>query len=300
MKDEQTLRKYLLGNMPVEEQEDIELWLMSDEEAYDLLEAAEDDLVDDALRGELKGPDLDQFNTHFLIAPERKGKLQFSRSLHRFIDSRSVPEPSSFWATVRASLHLRPSLVYAVSALIIVIVIGGVWSARKQAELQQRLDSTLSVLAETSRQRDELQKQLKQAQTATEDVRRQVRGTPTVSAPKPTLLAVNLIPNLTRTASNVPVVAITGDTRFVQFSLALLDDNYSSYRVSLRNAGGKELWSEDHLTSMVTANGKAVMLVVPGNLLVPADYNFVLSGISDSQPPENINTFLFRIARRPS
>ena len=70
-KDEAVLRKYLLGNMSPEEQEEIELWLMSNEDAYCLLEAAEDDLIDDLLSGRLAVRDLDRFQTYFLVALER-------------------------------------------------------------------------------------------------------------------------------------------------------------------------------------------------------------------------------------
>src|SRR5215475_6993365 len=84
-KDEKTLRKYLLGEVSAEEQEEIDLWLMSNEEAYDLIEAAEDDLIDESLAGGLESDELDRFNNHFLAAAERRRKLQFSRSLQRFI-----------------------------------------------------------------------------------------------------------------------------------------------------------------------------------------------------------------------
>jgi hypothetical protein len=189
------------------------------------------------------------------------------------------------------------------ATLLAALLVGGVWTTKKQMALQQRLDSTINQLVETVRQRDELQQQLKKTQPATDDLRKQVHALEeTVVRRKsgqapPTLIAVNLIPNLTRTASNVPAVAITSSTRFVQFSLLLLDDNYPSYRVLLRDADGKELWNEDGLSSIVTSDGKAIVVLVPVSLLRPADYTLSLSGISTPQAPENIGTFLFRIVR---
>jgi hypothetical protein len=303
MKDWETIKKYLLGNLPPEEQEDLELWLMSDDQAYDLLEAVEDDLIDASLRGELKGSDLDQFNSHFLIAPERKRKLQFSRSLIRFIDRPPVPERTSFWAALRALFQFR-ALVYAVPVLLFVVLVGSFWLARKQNQLQRQLDSTLNQLAETNRQRDELQKQLQETQATIGEQQKQLRAVDTATQPKsvgasPALIAVNLIPNLTRTANNIPAVGLPADTQFVQFSLALLDDNYPAYRVALRDANGRELWSKDGLTSKSSPDGMAIVFLVPGSLLAPADYTLTLSGISTSKTPETINTFLFRTVRRP-
>src|SRR5262245_37473132 len=79
-KDENTLRRYLLGDVSPDERQEIEVWLMSVDEAYDILVAAEDDLIDESLNGKLKKTDLEQFNSFFLAAPERQCKLAFARS----------------------------------------------------------------------------------------------------------------------------------------------------------------------------------------------------------------------------
>src|SRR6516162_1973666 len=97
VKDWETLKRYLLGTVSPAEQQDVERWLICDDRAYDQLEAAEDELIDTFLRGELRGRDLDQFNSHFLTAPERNRKLQFSRSLIRFLDGPLVQERPSSW-----------------------------------------------------------------------------------------------------------------------------------------------------------------------------------------------------------
>src|SRR5262249_40220070 len=91
VQNDAALRRYLLGMTSSEESEAVELWLMSDEDAYDLLEAAEDDLIDDALSGQLSRADRNLFENHFLAAPERQRKYQFSRSLKRVIATRNVP-----------------------------------------------------------------------------------------------------------------------------------------------------------------------------------------------------------------
>ena len=91
--DEKTLRRSFLGIASQAEQEAIDLWLLSDEDAYDLLTAAEDDLIDDSLTGHLTVEDLHRFRNHFLVAPERQRKLQFSRAFQRFAaDSREIHE----------------------------------------------------------------------------------------------------------------------------------------------------------------------------------------------------------------
>ena len=106
VKDWEVLKNYLLGKASPAEEEEVERWLMSDDQAYDLLEAAEDELIDTFLRGKLRGRDLDRFNSHFLKAPERNRKLQFSRSLIRFIDGPLAQERTPSWVA-QAVLQLR-------------------------------------------------------------------------------------------------------------------------------------------------------------------------------------------------
>lgn len=304
-KDENSLRKYLLGEMSPEPQEELELWLMSDDEAYDLLVAAEDDLIDDSLAGKLTRDESSRFNNHFLAAPERRHKLQFGRSFQRFVSSTErARKPSSFWAELARFLEYRPAARYALSALVLVITLGGGWSVFKIVTLQKQLNSTTSQLAEAGRQRDEVKRQLDESQSLGEKMRGQVQSLEeTIAAVKfartpETLLAFNLIPGISRSSTQIPNLAIPANARLVQFSLTLLDDNYPSYRAALMDANGQELWTRDRLPATATREGKAVVLTVPAELLSNGDYSFRLSGVSDSQTPENIGSFYFRSVRR--
>src|SRR5690348_3282138 len=93
--DETTLRTYLLGDMSEEEQEALELWLMTDDTAYDLLVAAEDDLIDESIAGKLSRHELERFNNHFLAAGERKRKLWFGREFRKLVDRTNASEASN-------------------------------------------------------------------------------------------------------------------------------------------------------------------------------------------------------------
>lgn len=330
-KDETTLRKYLMGDLSPEEQEELELWLMSDNDACDLLEAAEDDLIDESLAGKLKGHELDRFNNHFLSASERKRKLQFARSLHRSIQGithpdtvpssematitpvplprpEPIPHPAdtelSFWHTVSNFFRNRPALRYAVPALVILMASGSTWSVLRIAQLQREIDSATNRITDVARERDEIKRQLDESQSLGERLRTQVQALEETtrelrsSPPSPTLLAFNLMPGAVRSSSNIQKIAIPASARLVPFSLTLLDDNYDSYRSVLLDADRKELWTSDRLTARPTPDGKAVVLTVPGDLLSEGDFSFNLLGISDSRQSENINTFNFRVVRQ--
>ena len=164
--DERTLRRYLLGDVSPQECEEIELWLMSDDEAYDLVLAAEDDLIDDSLRSKLSRVELHHFSARFLVAPERRRKLDFGRSFKRLLDgSKPGPSPkrSYVWGTLAGYFNHYPALGYAFYTLFVLMVIGGTWSAFKVVGLERELRSTNAQLSNVSNQRDaELRQQFAQ------------------------------------------------------------------------------------------------------------------------------------------
>jgi hypothetical protein len=309
-KDEAVLRKYLLGSLSPQEQEEIDLWLLSCEDAYDLLEAAEDDLIDASLNGRLRGRDLDSFNSYFLAAPERQQKLRFSRAFKRAIEAfpQAAPEESgsrqpSTWLRFLDAFRPQPAFAFAASALIAILVIGSVWSVFKVAELQQELRSARDQVVTVVRDRDDLKRQLDESQTTARNLEAELRtlkAAPTTGKPaaEPVLLAVNLIPGITRSARDVSRITLTPATSLVRFSLALLDDNFPNYRVSLMNADMREIWSQDRLPATSSREGKAVVVNVPAQLLANGDYSFGLMGVSRPNNPENIARYYFHALRQ--
>jgi len=295
-KDEAVLRKYLLGDMSSEEQEEIELWLMSNDDAYCLLEAAEDDLIDDSLSGRLAPRDLDRFQNHFLVAPERQRKLQFSRSFRRSIDAAVQPVRIQFPSRpgLLDFLRYRPAFVYATSALILILLTGNVWSLLKVAELQRELGSVTSQVTELGRDRDGLKRQLDERQAF---MRALQAGLPAKPSPTPVLLAMNLVPGITRSSNEIPTITLTSNASRVRFSLALLDDNFNVYRVSLMNADSREIWTENKVSATAARDGKTIVLNVPAEVLSSGDFSFSLMGIPDSGTPESVARYYFRAVR---
>jgi len=84
--DAETLRKYLLGELRAEDREALEFWILTVQDAYDLVAASEDDLIDDSLAGSLEPDERDRFDKHYLAAPERRHKLQFGHTFRQFLE----------------------------------------------------------------------------------------------------------------------------------------------------------------------------------------------------------------------
>ncbi|HET9713483.1 MAG TPA: hypothetical protein VFP64_16430 [Pyrinomonadaceae bacterium] len=80
-------RDYLLGSLEAERRTAVEERILIDPSAYEELLAAEEELIDQYLRGGLSKPEQHKFETHFLITAERHKNLRFGKLLKRYVDA---------------------------------------------------------------------------------------------------------------------------------------------------------------------------------------------------------------------
>jgi hypothetical protein len=88
--DEVVARKFLLGQLPPEEQGQVEELAFEDPDTFTFLESVEEDLVDDFLQEELSPIEKQRFNDHFLSFPGRRQELEISQVLQEHF---KVAEP---------------------------------------------------------------------------------------------------------------------------------------------------------------------------------------------------------------
>ena len=93
--DEKLLVKYLLGNLSEEEQVQVEDRAFADADYLGALEAAEADLIDAYVRGELSQSDRRGFERRFLTSPQRRSKVEFARALATIAAESKVRESAS-------------------------------------------------------------------------------------------------------------------------------------------------------------------------------------------------------------
>ena len=106
-KEEKEIRSYLLGLLGDKEQERVEKRLLGEEEFFEQVLVAEDEIVDDYLEGSLSGSERERFEKHFLITPERRQKLRFAATLKKHVEASASPAPRPAIARERAPLWQR-------------------------------------------------------------------------------------------------------------------------------------------------------------------------------------------------
>ena len=79
--NDQTINEYLLGSLPEAEAERLDELSFTNDEFAETLRAAEKDLVDAYVQGELVGTALERFKSHYLSTPRRRGNVEFAQAL---------------------------------------------------------------------------------------------------------------------------------------------------------------------------------------------------------------------------
>src|SRR5262245_37426750 len=77
--NENLFYRFLLGEASPDEQEQIEIRLLEDAEFQEVIQAAEFDLIDDYIRGDLNAGQVRSFELNFLNSPARRRKLEMAR-----------------------------------------------------------------------------------------------------------------------------------------------------------------------------------------------------------------------------
>src|SRR5437879_6594009 len=84
---------YLLGELPEAEQIKLEEEFFADEEKYQLLQAAQNDLLDAYARGRLTPAERERFERSFLASPWQRERVDLANALTSYVDRAQLEKP---------------------------------------------------------------------------------------------------------------------------------------------------------------------------------------------------------------
>ena len=138
--DEVLLVKYLLGDLTEQEQVHLENRAFADANHLDRLEAAEADLIDAYVRGQLSQADRRRFERQFLTSPSRRNKVEFARALARVAsESPAVRLPTVWRALLSIVRGWSPAVKLAAGLATVFFVASGSWLIVQNAAMRSRL-----------------------------------------------------------------------------------------------------------------------------------------------------------------
>lgn len=179
----ENLAAYLLGALPEAEAEIFDELSFTDDDFAGELGAAEKDLVDAYVNGELKGEKLEKFEAFYLASPRRREKVEFAAAFQNFAEKKPAENPvAAVQATPERGLAAmfssifsvrRPVLQWGFALAALVFMILGGWLFRENSRLrletseaQAKRDELLKRESELAAREKQLRDELANRQTA--------------------------------------------------------------------------------------------------------------------------------------
>ena len=289
--DEAFLVKYLLGDLPPDQEIQVEDRAFADAEYLTALETAEADLIDSYVRGELSQTQRRRFESRFLVSPQRRRKVAFARDLAKVVAevkaATPIPATVSGWdALVRLIGGWSPAFQFALALAALVVVVGAVWLVIDNMAMRSRIAG----LENPPRQIEpKVEPQPNEAKAPPDN--------PKVTTPN-AIATFIFVPGVTRTPNGPQQFTLDTSTQLARIEIQLDDrDNQPRFRVELRTASGDEVLVRSNLQRIKTAAGYSVVFEVPASALDSAEYELALKGIHADQRMEDIGFYYFAVKK---
>ena len=291
--DDQCIIPYLLG-APDERLDEL---AVADDDFGARLAAAENDLVDAYVRGELSAESRERFESFYLTSEERREKVRFAEAF--LLWSSAIPAP----ADARRRSHGRwpvPRWALGLAACLALFVSGGLLYRDRRLHGRVAQSRAESAIPEQGGPK----------------LRNQIEAQPSALAPRPLnryRTSGKRAPSepahrawlplfcCRKPAGNAspPTLRLEPRGEEAAFRLELESDESPAYRVTLKDpATNLPVWESATLKAEIHGGSPSVTVSLPWPLLKPQNYSFELSGIAPDGGADLIGSYAFRVVIR--
>ncbi len=285
--DEVRARQFLLGELPPEEEGQIQELAFQDCDTFAFLESVENDLIDEFIQGDLSSEEEERFESHFLSQPGSRNNLKTSQVLQRHLDRiEDVPRPRKFSLILGWSIAVAAVLLIALLAAIIVFVRQG----RQSSEIETGSGKPIV----TPSQQLKISPSLTPTTSPPPYVENKPKSLNPEKQKRPAIYAL-LSPSALARGEGAQELSLPSNGSSMTIELALITQGkFTTYEATLENEGGTVLdrWSD--LRKEVLTSGEALKIEVRTALLKPHEfYRVVVSGASSAGKTEEIARYPF-------
>jgi hypothetical protein len=284
---ERFLNRYLLGQVSPEERDHFEDQYLSDDDLFEELVAAENDLVDAYVKGRLSSNDQKQFESYFLNSLERREQVDFAKALANYeAKPKPVPDSEPVKTRLRDYLRIAPvSMRFALAAMLLAIFAGLLWMVLDDFRLRREFEASRHQLEQLRQQVANLTAGNQQHELAQLDPPGSVR------------LSLVLAP-VSRGGGQPNTIVISPGISTVAFRLNREREEYSSYGVALETVAGARILQKRDLVGRPAQNGKKVVTAeFESKSLAPGDYVLKLIGVNAGGKTEELSAYSFRVLK---
>ena len=324
LNNEKLIARYLLGDLPEDEQVAIEDRAFADNDYLALVTAVENDLIDEYVRNELSGAERQRFEKQFLASAERRKRVEFARALAGVMSEQAVPkkitvQETKSWSwmdSIYAFINgLTPAAKMAFVSAVPLLLIGvgylSIETLRLRRELtelsaqnQSQQNSQQQALEVERHRNQELNAQLNQEKQQREQTDESLRelseaGDAVNPAPRPVIASLTLLPGLSRGGDNKPSLVLPEDARLVRLQIGIdPEEPYKNFNMELLTLAGRQVWTREKLNARNRRGTRAVGLTLPATVLKSGDYELRLRGVTESGAAEDVGFYYFNVRKR--
>lgn len=305
---DERITRYLLGDLPENEEAAVEREYFTDPEKFEEVWAAENDLVDRYARDRLSRGERELFERNYLQSPKHHERVAVSRMLLEAADRQSAesgvakraiaPAPGGLMETMNALF--RPRFLAPATAFLLLLSLLS-WLALERSRLNEEIEKTRVLLSDQQRQGREITERLAAEREQSHQLKSELDSLlETISSKPPqappSILSFLLTTTLaTRTEGADPQpITIPRETDLVRLRINVKKDDSRGFQASVRKVGGPQVWSQ---RSLKPRSG-AITITLPADKLTVDDYILTLSATTPTSEPEEINRYAFRVLRK--
>jgi hypothetical protein len=315
---EQTMVRYLLGELSDSEQAALEERYFTHPRVFDELVKAENELVDDYACGRLSPQLRERFEQYYLAHPKRRERTKFAQALATRLDQVGSDHPA-----VDPGIRLAPwrlqlpkllgegrAFAFSMALALFLLTLGGGWLLLRNRRLQEELAQTQAAHAAQEQRDRDLQQQLANERTRINDSNDELnRARPQVTRSQPKAPAMHTTPafvTLLLTAGGIrgtdtgsaPRLMIPTGTEQVRIQLNLKEGDYSNYRVVLQAIGGATIFSRQGVKPKATKAGSTFIVIVPARRFSAGDYILTIRGVGHGTEVDDVSKSIFRVEKK--
>jgi hypothetical protein len=319
--NDQTIIRYLLNEMPEEDQARFEEAYIRDGSLFEQVQSLEEELIEDYVKGELSGDERHRFERHYLASDQRRARIETAKQLVRVcslkspaqtvandrIESRFFSPPSR----LRLLARQRLAPVFGVAAALLLLLVAGLVIEllrlrgqlatvseeraaieRRAEESERRLVRERGQLTEERNQSIALQEKLEQERARSQ-------------ASKNQIVFLALTPGI-RSVNKTDRAVISARTSSVELWVELEKQeatNPRSYRAVVKTVeGNREIWTREGIKPQWRKSAHYAVIRIPANRFKTAgarDFTLTLGALTaGGKGYEDLESYYFQVAMR--
>lgn len=320
LNSEKVIAQYLLGELPEEQQVEIEDRAFQDKEYLASITAVENDLIDEYVRDEMPENLRQRFEERFLASAERRKRVEFAKALTQVASEYAFKEkgavtPISWRDSLDAFFRsLNPVAKFAMAAVALLVLVGGAWLVTETLSLRSRLTTlqaenqsrqALEQQVDLQRRRNEeltarLNQEKQQREQSEESLRKLSESSnENTPAPRSVIASLTLLPGISRGGGDKPSLVLAPETNLVRLQIGIdPEEQYKTYAVDIRSVAGRQVWTRENLTARDRRGARSIGLTLPTTALKPGEYELKLTGVTEGGATEDVGFYYFEVRKR--